>query len=322
MITSRRTYLLLVFSCLLLACNFPLFGEGGGNNSPTITPFQGATLTPTSSPTPAPTATQEGGRTRIQFAPGAISAQVQGVVEQFGSDEYVLWAAEGQTLSVALVGLPQEQIDNQEVIIIIWGEDGVPLITDHAGAHEFQGQVPVSQDYLFDVRSIAAGNIVYTLEVIIPPLSAELPTMQQLGNCEYAWTGGETITLVDGVHQLTPPIGEPPEDYTVRLRGLPLAFSDLDDDGDADAAVILVERAGGTGTFYYVAAVINDSGVPHGEAIAFLGDRVIVNTMGISDGVIAIEGIAHKPGDPLCCPTLEVIWEYELSGGALVEIPL
>ena len=322
MTKTHRLYPLLALACLLLACNFPLFGEDGGEE-PTVTPFQAATITPTSVPAEEPTATLPAARTRIQFAPGAISAQVQGVAEQHTSDEYVLWAAEGQTLSVAIVDLTQELVDNQEVIIIIiWGEDGVPLITDHAGAHEFQGQVPISQDYFINVRSIAVDSIVYTLEVIIPPLSADYPTMQELGNCDYAWTGGGSITLADGVHYVTPPAGEPPEDYTVRLLDLPIAFGDLDDDGDADAAVILVERAGGTGLFYSVAAVVSESGGVHGAAVAFLGDRVVVNSIGVSDGVIAIEGIAHGPGEPLCCPSLEVIWEFELSGGALVEVPL
>ncbi|TET55512.1 MAG: hypothetical protein E3J64_00195 [Anaerolineales bacterium] len=321
MSTTRKACLLLGLTWLLLACNLPLTGGDNGSDS-TVTPFQAATDTPTASPTAEPTSTPADARTRIQFPSGAISAQVQGVAEQLDDDEYVLWAADGQTMSVALLGLPPEVLADQEVIIVIWGEDGVPLITDHAGANEWQGQLPVSQDYFIDVRSIAEGYIVYTLEVIIPPLSADLPTLQELGNCDYAWIAAQTITLVDGVHYVTPPGGEPPEDYTVRLRDVPLAYGDLDDDGDADAAVILVERAGGTGAFYYVAAVLNDSGLPHGVAVASLGDRVIVNTIGISDGIIAIEGVTHGVGDPSCCPTLEWIWEYELSGGALVEVPL
>jgi hypothetical protein len=320
--TTLKTSLPLVLLSLLLSCNFPLLATQNGEDGPTPTPCEGATPTAAPSATPEPTTTPAEGRTRVQFAPGSISAQVEGVIEQHGADEYVLWAGEGQTMSVQLLDLPPDALSEREVIIVIWGEDGVPLITDHAGASEWQGQLPASQDYNIDVRSIAEGEIVYQLEVIIPPLSGDLPTLEELANCEYAWTGGETIALVDGIHYVAPPAGEPPEDYAVRLRDVPLAYGDLDSDGDADAAVILVERAGGTGIFYYVAAVLNEAGPPRGVAVAFLGDRVVLNTMGISDGVIALEGVAHGPDDPLCCPTLEWIWEYELSGGELVEPPL
>jgi hypothetical protein len=320
--TTLKTCLPLVLLCLLLACNFPLLATQNGENGPTPTTYEGATPTAAPSATPEPTATPAEGRTRVQFAPGSISAQVEGVIEQYGSDDYVLWAAEGQTISVALVGLPQELIDNQQILIKLWGQDGTVFLTDHSPRTSWQDTLPVSQDYYVTVESIAPGSVTYTLEVIIPPLSGDLPTLEELANCEYAWTGGETIALVDGIHYVAPPAGEPPEDYAVRLRDVPLAYGDLDSDGDADAAVILVERAGGTGIFYYVAAVLNEAGPPRGVAVAFLGDRVVLNTMGISDGVIALEGVAHGPDDPLCCPTLEWIWEYELSGGELVELPL
>ena len=102
---------------------------------------------------------------RIQFAPGAISAEVSGSLPPAGAASYVLGALGGQTMTVELTftqGLG---------LIIIWGADGTVLISDHAGATEWTGVLPSTQDYYIDVRA-AADNppLMYKLEVTIPPL--------------------------------------------------------------------------------------------------------------------------------------------------------
>ena len=102
---------------------------------------------------------------RIQFAPGAISAEVSGSLPPAGAASYVLGALGGQTMTVELTftqGLG---------LIIIWGADGTVLISDHAGATEWTGVLPSTQDYYIDVRA-AADNppLKYKLEVTIPPL--------------------------------------------------------------------------------------------------------------------------------------------------------
>jgi hypothetical protein len=45
------------------------------------------------------------------------------------------------------------------------------LISDHAGATEWSGVLPVAQDYYIDVMAAVDSSVVdYTLEVVIPPL--------------------------------------------------------------------------------------------------------------------------------------------------------
>jgi hypothetical protein len=103
--------------------------------------------------------------TRIQFAPGATSAQVQGSLAAGGGDRYVLTAMAGQEMTVNLSVATAEV----SAILIIWGADGTVLISDHADATAWVGQLPSTQDYYINVRSVAQAPVDYTLEVIIPP---------------------------------------------------------------------------------------------------------------------------------------------------------
>lgn len=101
---------------------------------------------------------------RIQFAPGAISAQVEGSLDVGGADRYVLSAAAGQqmtlNLSVTLAGQP---------IVTIWGADGSQLSSSYIDAAGWTAAFPSAQDYYIDVMSVASGQVAYSMEVIIPP---------------------------------------------------------------------------------------------------------------------------------------------------------
>jgi hypothetical protein len=104
---------------------------------------------------------------------------------------------------------------------------------------------------------------------------------------------------------------------------LPLhAIGDLDGDGSADAAAILVESSGGTGSFYYLFAIMNRDGKPvqAGEP-EWLGDRTDVQRLTIDDkGIIAIRMLTHKDSDASCCPTLRIDDRYRVKAGKLIGI--
>jgi len=108
-----------------------------------------------------------------------------------------------------------------------------------------------------------------------------------------------------------------------RFTLLPLhAIGDLDGDGSADAAAILVESSGGTGTFYYLFAIMNREGRPvqMGEP-EWLGDRTVVQRLTIDrKGIIAIRMVTHQDNDPACCPTLRVDDRYRVVKGKLIGI--
>ena len=99
-----------------------------------------------------------------------------------------------------------------------------------------------------------------------------------------------------------------------------VAFGDINSDGEEDAAVILESNLGGSGFFYQLAIMINRDGKPYNIANKDLGDRVVINSVDIQSGVITIDMVAHSPGDALCCPSLEKIVKYKLSGDKLVEL--
>lgn len=122
--------------------------DGGGVvSSPTATP-------PTTvRPTPEPE--------RITFDTGAISDMVSGSVLPGGMNAYVLRAMAGQTMQVDLT------FSEGEAILIIWGEDGTVLISDHAGATSFTGQLPLTQDYYIHVRGNPDTATNYQMDITI-----------------------------------------------------------------------------------------------------------------------------------------------------------
>lgn len=98
-----------------------------------------------------------------------------------------------------------------------------------------------------------------------------------------------------------------------------VAFDDLNGDGVDDAAAILIESGGGTGSFYSLVAVLNVGGKPNPAEMFPLGDRVKVNSVAIQAGTIAVNMVTHAPTDPSCCPTLPVIRAFRLQS-ALVPV--
>lgn len=97
------------------------------------------------------------------------------------------------------------------------------------------------------------------------------------------------------------------------------AFGDLNGDGAGDAIVILYANPGGSGTFFYLAAVINQEGDLVNLAGEFLGDRVKVESVSIEEEDIVVHLVTHGPDDALCCPTQPAIWRYALEGNSLVR---
>jgi hypothetical protein len=97
----------------------------------------------------------------------------------------------------------------------------------------------------------------------------------------------------------------------------PYAFGDLNDDGVDDGAVLLVENSGGSGSFVYLAAVLNQDGKPVNKATRLLGDRVQIEALAIESGEIQVKMLTHAPADPLCCPTQESLLSFSLEGSEL-----
>ena len=100
---------------------------------------------------------------RIRFQPGATTAIEQGSLAAGGMAHYVLAAMAGQIMSVNISS------SQGNMILAIWGVDGTVLISDHAGATDWSGPLPSTQDYYINVQSVGSATANYTLEVTIPP---------------------------------------------------------------------------------------------------------------------------------------------------------
>jgi len=141
-----------------------------------------------------------------------------------------------------------------------------------------------------------------------------------LPNAEYPmdWTSTGKAGLKNGRFEETAAPGSAMK--TVILLGGERAFGDLDGDGMEDAAVTLTVDPGGSGTFIYLAAVLNENGTARPVASVFLGDRISVESLSVRSGKIAVTTLTRRPGEPMAArPTVEVERMFALRDGELME---
>lgn len=140
-------------------------------------------------------------------------------------------------------------------------------------------------------------------------------TLDMLRNGTYfAPAYGKTVTLVNGAYSDSSSGG-----YNVQMLDTS-AFGDLNGDGIADAAILLVENDGGSGQFVSLIVVYNSGGSPVQAGQSTLGDRVQVNSMNISSGVIHLDMRVQAPNDPMCCPSLAEKRSYWMISGHLWQM--
>jgi hypothetical protein len=96
---------------------------------------------------------------RISFAPGAISATVQGQVAAHGAQYYILGASAGQKMDVTVT-------PEGSVRLSIYGVDGDVLWSGMGEGSSFQGTLPTTQDYIVAIGG-GPQPVAYTLQVTI-----------------------------------------------------------------------------------------------------------------------------------------------------------
>ena len=117
--------------------------------------------------------------------------------------------------------------------------------------------------------------------------SAAPLTEDALRNAEYQGIYQEAVRLTDGKYEGEPFVEGGASRPTVTFADA-CAFGDLDGDGVDDAVVVLVESSGGSGSFLYLAAVLNRDGSPENVATQSLGDRGQVQKLSIESGQMVI----------------------------------
>lgn len=121
---------------------------------------------------------------------------------------------------------------------------------------------------------------------------------------------GEKVTLIDGKSA----------DGNTTMFGEP-AVGDLNGDGESDAGVILVV-AGGSGTFYYSAAALNNTSTYtyDGTNGIFLGDRIAPQTKSIANQIYTVNFAERAEGEPMTSqPSVNVSKYFKVNGTTLTE---
>lgn len=125
---------------------------------PTLVPSTATSLPPTSLPAPTPILP---GATRINFTPGTTYGTATGSIQPGQTFNFVLGAQQGQPM-IASVSSP-----NNDVTMSITAQNGVSLLPASQSWSNWQGNLPATQDYYFQIIG-GTQTENYTLWVSIP----------------------------------------------------------------------------------------------------------------------------------------------------------
>jgi hypothetical protein len=125
---------------------------------------------------------------------------------------------------------------------------------------------------------------------------------------------GRPITLMNGVAQ--------------DERGKTTVFDasargDIDGDGLEDAAVVLVHDGGGSGTMYYLTALLfRDEGAAAAMNAVFVGDRIAPQHARVEQGTVLLDYADRYPWEPIAArPSVGKTKRVSYAHGVLAELP-
>jgi heat shock protein HslJ len=130
-----------------------------------------------------------------------------------------------------------------------------------------------------------------------------------------SWTQSGKVQLTNGKYREPAAPGSAAE-TVVKLTDT-RAFGKLN--GKEAGAVILFTDPGGSGTFYDLALLVREPEGWINRHIAFLGDRVKIHSLAITDNEMVVDMTTQGPGDAMCCPTLHVVQRFVLRNDRLVK---
>ncbi len=101
--------------------------------------------------------------------------------------------------------------------------------------------------------------------------------------------------------------------------GAEQTFGDVNGDGTTDAAVTLVVDPGGSGTFTYLAVVLDRDGTYQALPTVLLGDRIKVQSLTIQPNQVIVDLLTRAEGEPMSAePTVAETLTFTLSDDQLV----
>lgn len=145
----------------------------------------------------------------------------------------------------------------------------------------------------------ALNNYIYT-EKQADSTQSET-TSQDYKNLTYT-IDGRQVTLVDGVstvHDAPAPGLE--STLTVQYFGFD-AEGDINEDGVSDISFLITQEGVGDEVLHYlVSAIRTDSGYVGTNAV-LIGDRIIVESVTVTNGIVVVEYVDRGPDEPMTVP--------------------
>jgi hypothetical protein len=99
-------------------------------------------------------------------------------------------------------------------------------------------------------------------------------------------------------------------------------FGDLNTDGIDDAAFLLAENTGGSGTFVSLLVVYSQADHFQQAAGITIDDRPMIDALSIENGMVIMSGLIHGPNDAMVDPKTRIHAEWTLLGDRLVKTRL
>jgi hypothetical protein len=97
------------------------------------------------------------------------------------------------------------------------------------------------------------------------------------------------------------------------------AVGDLDGDGRDDVAAVLVHEPGGSGSFTYVAVVLNPSAGAKATNAVLVGDRVTGQSVRLEGKTVVIDYLDRRAGEAFTvAPSVATTKRFVIRDGALV----
>ena len=146
------------------------------------------------------------------------------------------------------------------------------------------------------------------------------PVLEELAQTTYGGVFDRPITLVDGRWEGEPYVEGGVSRPSVGLVDHFILIGDLDGDGVDDAAALLWESSGGSGTRLYLAAMGRHDQEFVNLGTILVGDRVQIRSGAIDDGKISLAIVRAGPEDAACCPTETAVATWALSENGLTSV--
>lgn len=130
-----------------------------------------------------------------------------------------------------------------------------------------------------------------TGQLDLPPVTEKLPIT----------LGDQSFTLIDGVAEKPAAPGSSAAE-TVRAVGDPLIGGDITGDGRPEAALLVTDDPGGSGTFYYAVLALSGTDSWRATNAVALGDRIEPLGIDFVDGHFRYRFLERKPGESMAEP--------------------